>query len=173
MTASILATATIMTAQETPKWLRKSAISPDGTKVAFCYKGDIFTVDVKGGRALQITTNQAYDSDPIWTPDGKKIVFSSYRAGSKDIFITSAEGGAPKRLTDYSGNETPLCVLDGDRVLFQASIQQDALYGGFPGSPQIWQVDENSGRPQLVTSLPIMAMSANSNGAVIYADYKG
>ena len=173
LAAAILATATAMTAQETPKWLRKSAISPDGGKVAFCYKGDIFTVDVNGGRALQITTNQAYDSDPIWTPDGEKIVFSSYRAGSKDIFITSAEGGVPKRLTDYPGNETPLCVLGDGRVLFQAGIQQDALYGGFPGSPQIWQIGENGGRPLLVTSLPLMAMSVNNSGDVIYEDYKG
>ena len=173
LAAAVMATATAMTAQETPKWLRKSAISPDGTKVAFCYKGDIFTVDVNGGRALQITTNQAYDSDPLWTPDGKKIVFSSYRAGSKDIFITSAEGGVPKRLTDYPGNETPLCVLDGGRILFQANIQQDAVYGGFPGSPQVWQVDEKAGRPQLVTSMPLMAMSVNYSGEVIYEDYKG
>ena len=173
LAAAILATATAMTAQETPKWLRKSAISPDGSKVAFCYKGDIFTVGVNGGRALQITTNQAYDSDPIWTPDGKKIVFSSYRAGSKDIFITSSEGGAPKRLTDYPGNETPLCVIGDGRVLFQASIQPDAVYGGFPGTPQIWQVGENGGRPQLVTSMPLMAMSVNNSGEVIYEDYKG
>ena len=170
LAAAVMATATAMTAQETPKWLRKNAISPDGTKVAFCYKGDIFTVDVNGGRALQITTNQAYDSDPLWTPDGKRIVFSSYRAGSKDIFITSAEGGVPRRLTDYPGNETPLCVLDGGRVLFQANIQQDAVYGGFPGSPQ---VDEKAGRPQLVTSMPLMAMSVNNSGEVIYEDYKG
>ena len=173
LAAAILATATAASAQETPKWLRKSAISPDGSKVAFCYKGDIFTVGVNGGRALQITTNQAYDSDPLWTPDGKKIVFSSYRAGSKDIFITSAEGGVPKRLTDYPGNETPLCVLDGGRVLFQANIQQDEVYGGFPGDPQIWQVDENARRPQLVTSMPLMAMSVNNSGEVIYEDYKG
>lgn len=173
LAAAVMATATAMTAQETPKWLRKSAISPDGTKVAFCYKGDIFTVDVNGGRALQITTNQAYDSDPLWTPDGKRIVFSSYRAGSKDIFITSAEGGVPRRLTDYPGNETPLCVLDGGRVLFQANIQQDAVYGGFPDSPQVWQVDEKAGRPQLVTSMPLMAMSVNNSGEVIYEDYKG
>lgn len=173
LAAAVMATATAMTAQETPKWLRKSAISPDGTKVAFCYKGDIFTVDVNGGRALQITTNQAYDSDPLWTPDGKRIVFSSYRAGSKDIFMTSAEGGVPRRLTDYPGNETPLCVLDGGRVLFQANIQQDAFYGGFPGNPQVWQVDEKAGRTQLVTSMPLMAMSVNNSGEVIYEDYKG
>ena len=130
LAAAVMATATAMTAQETPKWLRKSAISPDGTKVAFCYKGDIFTVDVNGGRALQITTNQAYDSDPLWTPDGKKIVFSSYRAGSKDIFITSAEGGVPKRLTDYPGNETPLCVLDGGRIIESGTHGELMALGG-------------------------------------------
>ena len=173
LAAAVLTTTIAISAQETPRWLRRSAISPDGSKVVFCYQGDIFTVSSDGGRALQITTNEAYDSDPIWTPDGKKIVFSSYRAGSKDIFITSAEGGAPKRLTDYPGNETPLCVLDGNRVLFQANIQQDALYGGYPGTPQIWQVDENAGRPRLVTSLPIMALSVNKSGDLIYEDYKG
>lgn len=173
LAAAVLTTTIAISAQETPRWLRRSAISPDGSKVVFCYQGDIFTVSSDGGRALQITTNEAYDSDPIWTPNGKKIVFSSYRAGSKDIFITSAEGGAPKRLTDYPGNETPLCVLDGNRVLFQANIQQDALYGGYPGTPQIWQVDENAGRPRLVTSLPIMALSVNKSGDLIYEDYKG
>ena len=173
LAAAVLTTTIAISAQETPRWLRRSAISPDGSKVVFCYQGDIFTVSSDGGRALQITTNEAYDSDPIWTPNGKKIVFSSYRAGSKDIFITSAEGGAPKRLTDYPGNETPLCVLDGNRVLLQANIQQDALYGGYPGTPQIWQVDENAGRPRLVTSLPIMALSVNKSGDLIYEDYKG
>ena len=60
-------------AQENPLWLRKSAISPDGNTIAFAYQGDIFTVPAKGGEARQITANAAYDSDPLWTPDGKQI----------------------------------------------------------------------------------------------------
>ena len=160
-------------AQETPRWLRKNAVSPDGSQVAFCYKGDIFTVGINGGRALQITSNNAYDSDPVWTADGKEIVFSSYRNGSKDIYMTSALGGTPKRLTDYPGDETPLCVLEDGRVLFTANIQQDAKYGGFPGSVQVWQVDKEAGRPLMVTSLPIMNMSVNASGEVLYEDYKG
>ena len=172
LSAAILASAAVA-AQETPRWLRKSAVSPDGTQVAFCYKGDIFTVSTAGGKALQVTTNPAYDSDPMWTPDGKHIIFSSYRKGSKDIYMTSPEGGIPKRLTDYPGADTPLCVLDGGRVLYYSSFQPDASYGGYPSTGQVWQVDTSAGRPRLVTSLPLMDMSVNAAGEVVYEDYKG
>ena len=174
--AAILAamlSATAAFAQETPRWLRKNAISPDGEQIAFCYKGDLFTVSAAGGEARQITANDAYDSDPVWTPDGERIVFSSYREGSKDIFITSKDGGVPKRLTDYPGNETPLCVLPGGQVVFSAAIQPDARYGGFPGTAQLWQVGPEGGRPRPVTSLPVMALSVSPTGDVVYEDYKG
>lgn len=161
------------TAQEKPKWLRRNAISPDGSTIAFCYKGDIFTVPTTGGRALQITTNEAYDSDPFWMPDGKNIVFSSTRDGSKDIFLTSASGGKPKKLTDYPGSENPVCVLNDGRILFTANIGQDARSDFFPGTAQLWQVDTSAKRPVFVTSLPVMNMSVNASGDVIYEDYKG
>ena len=72
--AAILAamlSATAAFAQETPRWLRKNAISPDGEQIAFCYKGDLFTVSAAGGEARQITANEAYDSDPVWTQIGR------------------------------------------------------------------------------------------------------
>lgn len=162
-----------LAAQETPLWLRKNAISPDGTTIVFGYKGDLYTVGRQGGKAWQITSNDSYDSDPMWTTDGKYIVFSSYREGSKDLFMTSSEGGVPKRLTDFPGRETPLCVLDGCKVLFSANIQQDVAYGGFPGTPQLFMVDSTAGRPDFVTSLPIMDVSVNAEGTVLYEDYKG
>lgn len=169
----LLLTGSLLSAQETPLWLRNNAISPDGSTVVFGYKGDLYTVDRQGGRAWQITSNEAYDTDPMWTTDGKYIVFSSYREGSKDIFMTSAQGGTPKRLTDHPGRETPLCVLDGYKVLFSANIQQDVRFGGFPGTPQLFLVDSAARRPEFVTSLPVMAASVNAEGAILYEDYKG
>ena len=108
-------------AEDSPLWLRKNSISPDGSRIAFCYKGDIYVVSTAGGTARQITSNPAYDSDPIWTPDGKNIVFSSFREADKDIYITSAEGGEPKRITDYPGAETPMAVLQDGRIVFSAN----------------------------------------------------
>ena len=171
--ASAICTAVCAGAGSSPLWLRKNSISPDGKTIAFCYQGDIFTVGTNGGKAVQLTTNPAYDSDPIWTPDGKNIVFSSTREKSRDIFMIPAEGGVPRRITDFPGHETPLAVLNDGTVLFSANIQQDADYRGFPGDAQIYAVPAEGGRPERVTSLPMASLSVNADGVVIYEDIKG
>lgn len=158
----------------TPLWLRSNAISPDGSSIAFSWQGDIYVVPSEGGLARQVTTNPAYENDPLWTPDGKSIIFSSYREGGKDIYKTSIHGGAPKRLTDHPGSETPLAVLSDGTVLFSSSsISTDVLYNGFPGGTQLYRVGPDGGAPIAVTPLPIQNLSVNSAGTVIYEDYKG
>ena len=107
-------------AQDAPLWMRHSVISPDGTTIAFTYKGDIYTVPVAGGRAMQITTNPAYDTAPVWSPDSKRIAFASDRMGSLDVYIVAKDGGEPRRLTTHSGSETPLAFTIfamGSRVI--------------------------------------------------------
>ncbi len=160
-------------AQESPRWVRKNAISPDGSRIAFSYKGDLYVVNAQGGRALQITSNAAYDSDPVWTPDGASLYFSSWREGSKDIFLVSAEGGTPKRITNYPGAETPKAVLPDGRIAFTASLQPDVKWDGFPGDAQVWAVGNDGGRPALLTSVTMSEMSVRPDGAILYEDYKG
>ena len=162
-----------ISAQDSPLWLRRNAISPDGKEIAFTYKGDIYIVDSEGGRARQITTNSAYDSNPFWTEDGENIIFSSYREGSKDIYRVSAKGGVPARLTSHTGNETPVAVMPDGSVIFSAAIQQDVNYGDFPGGSQLYQVGPEGGRPEHVTSLQIGSLSVRTDKGVLYEDYKG
>ncbi len=171
--ATAVALAGPAAAQDSPLWLRRNDISPDGKHIVFNYKGNLYIVDVEGGRAEQITSNPAYDSDPMWTPDGKNIVFSSYREKSKDIYIVSAEGGIPERLTTHPANETPVAVLGDGSILFTANIQQDAQYGNYPGTAQLYRIGKDGGRPELVTSLPVSNLSVNNEGKVLYEDYKG
>ena len=101
-----------------PLWMRYPAISPDGKTIAFCYQGDIFTVPSTGGTATQLTTNPAYDTHPVWSPDGSTIAFASDREGSMDVYVMSAKGGAPKRLTTNSIAEYPVTFRDKGTVLF-------------------------------------------------------
>ena len=63
LSAFALCFAGTIAAQEAPLWMRYCALSPDGTTIAFTYKGDIYTVPSTGGRATQITTNPAFDME--------------------------------------------------------------------------------------------------------------
>ncbi len=160
-------------AQEDARWIRKSDISPDGQTIAFSYQGDIFTVPSTGGTARQITVNSSYDSDPLWTKDGKNIVFSSYREGSKDIWIIPSEGGKARRLTTFPGKETPVFVSSDGQVYYYSNIQADAAFGDYPWTAQVYTLDIKSGKSTLFTSIPMMNLSVNKDNTIIYEDYKG
>ena len=163
----------IASAQDSPRWLRQSAISPDGTMIAFSFQGDIFTVASTGGQARQITTSQYYDSDPFWSGDGKYLVFSSYREDSKDVWAVPSQGGSPKQLTTYTGSETPLAVLNDGTVIYSANILPDADAAVYPNVSQIYKVPIEGGKSEMVASMTIPHMSVALDGSVLYEEYKG
>ena len=82
ITALTLLSVSTIWASDSPLWMRYPAISPDGKTIAFTFKGDIYTVPVEGGRATALTTNNSYDTQPVWSPDGQQIAFASDRKGT-------------------------------------------------------------------------------------------
>lgn len=161
----------------TPLWLRDVQISPDGTEIAFCYKGDIYKVPANGGTATQLTTQASYECSPIWSPDSKQIAFASDRNGNFDLFIMSADGGAARRLTTHSASEIPSTfTTDGNYILFSASIQDPANSALFPTSAmtELYKVPVTGGRTEQVLGTPAEMVCFDKSGKTfLYQDRKG
>ena len=173
----ILSVLTISASAGNVSWLRYPSISPDGKSVVFSYGGDLYIVASEGGEARKLTSHQAYDYSPIWSPDGKTIVFASDRFGNFDIYKVSVKGGVPQRLTTNSAKETPWTFTpDGKSILFTARIQDPASSVLFPKSSmtELYSVSIEGGRPQQVLATPAEEISFVGNtGTFLYQDCKG
>ena len=110
-----------------PVLLRQPAISPDGSLVAFSFQGDIWTVPAVGGKATRITIHDAYESHPVFSPDGKQIAFSGARYGNNDIFTVPAEGGSVRRLTYHSGDDQVASWTQPGKILFSTTREFNAI----------------------------------------------
>lgn len=174
---TLLLTAAFNAGAISPSWLRDVKISPDGTKIAFCYKGDIWTVPTQGGTATRLTTQSTYEATPIWSPDGKQIAFSTDRNGGYDIYIMSSEGGSARRLTYNSANEIPSAFsADGKQVLFSSSIQDPAESALYPASSmtELYAVPVEGGKTVQILGTPAEMLSVSPDGKFfLYQDKKG
>ncbi|MDE6207048.1 MAG: PDZ domain-containing protein [Muribaculaceae bacterium] len=178
LSAAFVVACTITNAAETPLWLRNAKISPDGSRIAFTYKGDIFTVPTTGGVATRITAQPTYETAPVWSPDSKTLAFASDRFGNFDVFITPADGkGEWTQLTFNSASETPEAFTpSGKAVLFSAAIQDPASSALFPTGrmTELYSVTLDGAAPQQLLATPAMNVSWAPDGkSFLYQDVKG
>lgn len=159
------------------EWMRYSAISPDGTTIAFAYQGDIFTVGVDGGEAKQITSHSAYDYMPVWSNDSKKIAFASNRHGNFDVFLVEKEGGVPKRLTYHSSGDFPYAFdHSNSKVYYQSGRLDDYRNVQFPDPMlgEVYEVSVEGGREYQYVSFCAEDLEFSKDGQfMIFHDKKG
>jgi Tol biopolymer transport system component len=78
---------------------QQPSLSPDGSRVAFRWKNDIYVKQIGSEAFVQVTKDPAVDSWPAWSPDGSQIAF--VREG--DVFLVSPFGGGERRVAKSIG----------------------------------------------------------------------
>ena len=94
------------------------SLNADGKQMAFNFQGDVWTADANGQNAKRLTIHEAYDTNPIWSADGKTIAFQSNRFGNGDVFVIPANGGLSKRITHHSATDVLTDYNKNGDILF-------------------------------------------------------
>ena len=145
-----------------PSW------SPDGKRIAFMSDrdghvdvrgwptGEIYVMDADGGNQQNLTNNPGRDSSPSWSPEGKRIAFSSNRDARKgdfifEIYVMDADGGNPQNLTNnLKDDQYPSWSPDGKRIVFSA--RRDGHFENkFSITDEIYVMDADGGNQQRLT----------------------
>lgn len=70
----------------------------------FSYAGDLYKAPLKGGEAQRLTSHIGYEMFARFSPDGKSIAFTGQYDGNTEVYLISADGGEPTRLTYTATN---------------------------------------------------------------------
>ena len=89
-------------AEEPIRLLTEFSLSPNGARIYFAWRGDVWSHPIKGGSATRITAHPAIERYPRVSPDGRTLAFVSNRTGSNQIFTLPVGGGDLKQVTFHS-----------------------------------------------------------------------
>ena len=111
-------------------------VSPDGRRIAFSVLGDIYTMPIGGGTPDRIAEGLAWEVQPRWSPDGKRIAFTSDRGGGDNIWMMDADGSNMHQITeeDFRLTNQPTWSPDGRFV----AAKKHFTTGRSLGTGEIW-----------------------------------
>ncbi|MEA1996641.1 MAG: hypothetical protein U9N45_03345, partial [Gemmatimonadota bacterium] len=137
--------------------ISQPAVSPDGRWVAFVQttydsteyepSSDIFILPLAGGRIRALTAGGRGNGQPMFTPDGKSLIFASTRTGSRQFFLLPLKGGGEAvQITSHeSGAHGGALSPDGELLLYHATVLVDSLsvvgYKGPDSTPRARIID--------------------------------
>jgi Tol biopolymer transport system component len=77
-------------------------VSPDGQEIVFDLVGDIYKMPISGGNAILLREGLPFEVQPRFSPDGKKILFTSDAGGGDNIWVMNTDGSEAKQITKES-----------------------------------------------------------------------
>ena len=127
-------------------------ISPDGKTIAFDLLGDIYTMPASGGTAKAIAKGMAWEIQPRFSPDGKRIAFTSDRAGGDNIWTMDVNGGDMQQVTDESFRllNNPAWSPDGEFIAARKHFTTSRSLG----TGEMWLYHTSGGSGVQLTKKP-------------------
>jgi len=115
--------------------IRDAVPSPDEKHLVFTVLNRVYVMEYPNGTPKRLTTNDFTEAQPIWSPDGKQIVFSTWNAQGGALYSVNADGSGLKKLTQVDGlYQTPQFTLKGDKIIYVRAPYQkfrDAFDPGY------------------------------------------
>jgi Tol biopolymer transport system component len=120
-------------------------VSPDGNTLVFDILGDIYTMPINGGKATSLTRGMAFDGQPRFSPDGKKVVFVSDRDGGWNLWTMSLDKKDTTQITRGKTNtyQSPEWTPDGKYIVAERGTK---LW--------VFHTDGGSGQQLIRTTVP-------------------
>lgn len=111
-------------------------VSPDGRSLTFALLGDIYTMPIAGGSPVRIAEGLAWEVQPRFSPDGKRIAFTSDRGGGDNIWIMNRDGSDKRQVTkeEFRLLNQPSWSPDGRYVV----AKKHFTTGRSLGTGEIW-----------------------------------
>lgn len=127
-------------------------VSPDGQTVAFDLLGDIYTMPITGGTPTRIAEGLPYETQPRFSPDGKRIAFTSDRGGGDNIWIMNRDGSDKRQLTNESFRllNQPSWSPDGQFIV----AKKHFTTGRSLGTGEVWMYHVSGGDGVLLVKRP-------------------
>lgn len=133
-----------------------ATLSPDGKRVGFIGRGDLFSVAADKGLTYQFTkTSGSHEREATWSPDGKWIAYISDKSGEDEIYLMSADGKEEKQLTNdaqsyrYAMKWSPDSkkILTSDKSLRLFYIDIDTKKTTVITKSEVWELRDYSWSP--------------------------
>jgi serine/threonine protein kinase len=110
------------------------SIAPKEDSVAYLDRKnghvDIWSLPLQGGQPIQVTNDSPEDRNPVWDPDGRRIIYSSLRDGTYQICVAYIDGRPPVQVTSGESDKLVLDIsADGTEILYAASREESDIWG--------------------------------------------